>query len=102
MGVDWYALFIAMLGVGLISFMRGAFGGGFAVIGIPVLSLALDPIAAGALLAPLFVVTDVVALRYWKPQHWSRADLLPLLPALVVGIGAGFLLMAGLYRGTLT
>ena len=101
MAVNWFALSVALLGVGLISFMRGAFGGGFAVIGIPLLSLAVDPIAAGALLAPLFVVMDVVALRYWKPQHWSRADLLPLLPALVVGIAAGFLLMRVLDRGVI-
>jgi len=99
MPVDAFVLAIAALGVGLIAFMRGAFGGGFAVIGIPLLSLAMDPIAAGALLAPLFVVIDVVALRYWKAQHWSRADLLPLLPALVVGIVGGYLLMRVLDRG---
>src|SRR5262245_59424218 len=79
--------------------MRGAFGGGFAVIGIPLLSLAMDPITAGALLAPLFVVMDVVALRYWRARHWSRADLLPLLPALVGGIATGYLLMRVLDRG---
>jgi uncharacterized protein len=99
MPVDAFVLAIAALGVGLIAFMRGAFGGGFAVIGIPLLSLAMDPIAAGALLAPLFIVIDVVALRYWKARHWSRADLLPLLPALVIGIGAGYLLMRVLDRG---
>ena len=99
MAVDAFALAIAALGVGLIAFMRGAFGGGFAIVGIPLLSLAMDPIAAGALLAPLFVVIDVVALRYWKARHWSRADLRPLLPALVVGIGAGYLLMRVLDRG---
>jgi len=97
--VDAFALAIAALGVGLIAFMRGAFGGGFAIVGIPLLSLAMDPIAAGALLAPLFVVIDVVALRYWRARHWSRADLRPLLPALVVGIGAGYLLMRVLDRG---
>jgi len=99
MPVDAFALAIAALGVGLIAFMRGAFGGGFAVIGIPLLSLAMDPIATNALLAPLFVVIDVVALRYWKARHWSRADLLPLLPALVVGIVGGYLLMRVLDRG---
>ena len=99
MAEDAFALVIAALGVGLIAFMRGAFGGGFAVIGIPLLSLAMDPIAAGALLAPLFIVMDVVALRYWKARHWSRGDLLALLPALVVGIGAGYLLMRVLDRG---
>jgi uncharacterized membrane protein YfcA len=40
MPIDPAALAIALAGVFLISFMRGAFGGGFAVIGIPLLSLA--------------------------------------------------------------
>ena len=82
----------------MIAFMRGAFGGGFAIIGIPLLSLSLDPIQAGALLAPLFVVIDLVALRYWKPSTWSRPDLKLLLPMLLLGIATGTLLMRLLSR----
>jgi uncharacterized protein len=67
--------------------MRGAFGGGFAVIGIPLMSLAMDPLTAGAVLAPLFVAMDAMALRYWKPSTWSRPDLVVLVPSLVAGIG---------------
>ena len=70
---DPLSLLLALSGVFLIAFMRGAFGGGFAIIGIPLLSLSLDPIAAGALLAPLFVVNDLFALRYWKPDTWSKS-----------------------------
>ena len=78
--------------------MRGAFGGGFAVIGIPFLSLAMDPIAAGALLAPTFVVMDLVALRYWKPSTWSKPDVLVLAPAMILGIGLGLAVMTILDR----
>jgi uncharacterized membrane protein YfcA len=77
---ELFTLAIALSGVFLIAFMKGAFGGGFAIVGIPLLSLAMDPIAAGALLAPLFVVMDVTALRYWRPNTWSRVDLAMLLP----------------------
>ena len=42
---DLLTFAVVALGVFLISFMRGAFGGGFAIIGIPILSLILDPIA---------------------------------------------------------
>src|SRR5215475_3965216 len=83
---------VAFAGVFLISFMRGAFGGGFAIIGIPLLSTVMDPVTAGGLLAPLFVVTDLVALRYWKPSTGSRPDLVLLLPGLLAGIGLGYLL----------
>ena len=73
--------------------MKGAFGGGFAIVGIPLLSLAMDPLQAGALLAPLFLAMDLCALVYWKPSTWSKPDLVVLLPGLVVGIGLGFLVL---------
>ena len=93
-----FMLAIAFAGVFLISFMKGAFGGGFAIVGIPLLSLAMDPIAAGALLAPLFIVMDLTALLYWRPNTWSRTDLAMLLPALVVGVGLGYFVLRDLDR----
>lgn len=83
---------VAFAGVFLISFMRGALGGGFAIIGIPLLSTVMDPVTAGGLLAPLLIAMDVFALRYWKPSTWSKPDLALLLPGLLVGIGLGYLL----------
>src|SRR5258708_2047985 len=83
---------IAFAGVFLICFMKGAFGGGFSIVGIPLLSLVMDPVTAGGLLAPLFIAMDLFALRYWKPSTWSKPDLLLLLPGLVIGIGLGYLL----------
>jgi hypothetical protein len=83
---------VAFAGVFLISFMKGAFGGGFSIIGIPLLSVVMDPVTAGGLLAPLFIAMDLFALRYWKPSTWSKPDLVLLLPGLVTGIGVGYLL----------
>jgi uncharacterized protein len=79
------------VGVFIIAFMKGAFGGGFAIIGIPFLSLAMPPLEAGVVLAPLFVLMDVVALYYWRPKTWSRQDLVWLVPAQLIGIFAGYL-----------
>lgn len=89
-------ILVAFAGVFLIAFMRGAFGGGFAIIGIPLLSLVMDPVTAGGLLAPLFIAMDLFALRYWKPSTWSKPDLALLLPGLVVGIGVGYALFNAL------
>jgi uncharacterized membrane protein YfcA len=86
-------LIVVAFGVFVIAFMKGAFGGGLAIIGIPVLSLVMDPITAGALLAPLFVLMDAFALYYWRPKTWSKIDLLLLLPSLACGTAIGFLLM---------
>jgi uncharacterized membrane protein YfcA len=83
---------VALAGVFLICFMKGAFGGGFSIVGIPLLSIVMDPVTAGGLLAPLFVAMDLFALRYWKPSTWSKPDLALLLPGLVIGIGFGYLL----------
>lgn len=85
-------ILVAFAGVLLIGFMKGAFGGGFAIIGIPLLSTVMDPVTAGGLLAPLFIAMDLYALRYWKPSTWSKPDLVLLLPGLLIGIGLGYLL----------
>jgi uncharacterized membrane protein YfcA len=85
-------ILIAFAGVFLICFMKGAFGGGFSIVGIPLLSFVMDPVTAGGLLAPLFIAMDLFALRYWKPSTWSKPDLVLLLPGLVIGIGFGYLL----------
>jgi uncharacterized protein len=84
-------ILIALAGVFFIAFMKGAFGGGFAIIGIPLLSIVMDPLTAGALLAPLFVAMDIFAVRYWKPSTWSKPDLVVLIPSLAIGIGLGYL-----------
>jgi uncharacterized membrane protein YfcA len=85
-------ILIAFAGVFLICFMKGAFGGGFSIIGIPLLSIVMDPVTAGGLLAPLFIAMDLFALFYWKPSTWSKPDLVLLLPGLLAGIAAGYLL----------
>jgi uncharacterized membrane protein YfcA len=85
-------ILVAFAGVFLICFMKGAFGGGFSIVGIPLLSIVMDPVTAGGLLAPLFIPMDLFALRYWKPSTWSKPDLVLLLPGLVIGVGFGALL----------
>ena len=80
---------MCLAAVFLIAFMRGAFGGGFAIVGIPLLSLVTDAVTAGALLAPLFVAMDVAAIRYWKPSTWSKPDLAVLVPSLLFHFRSG-------------
>ena len=79
MTIEPTTLLVAATGIFVIGFMKGAFGGGFAIIGIPLLALVMDPIAAGALLAPLFIAMDLFALRYWKPCDLVETG--PLDPA---------------------
>ena len=96
MPFDLSVFLVASSGVLLIAFMKGAFGGGFAIIGIPLLSLVLDPLQAGVLLVPLFLVMDLFAFRYWRPGTWSVPDVWRLIPASLVGIGVGYFLLLGI------
>ncbi len=98
--LDPFTIAIAALGIFLIAFMKGAFGGGFAIIGIPLLSLVMDPVTAGGLLAPMFVIMDLVALKYWKPSTWSKPELKLLIPGLCIGFLLGFMLLKSIDRPT--
>jgi uncharacterized membrane protein YfcA len=89
-----FTLAVCVAAIFTIAFMKGAFGGGLAALGIPVMSLGMDPVSAGALMAPMFIVMDVVAIRYWKPSTWSRRDLAWLVPPMLVGTLVGFALMS--------
>ena len=89
-------LLVTELATFLIAFVKGAFGGGFGLIGVPLLSLVMDPITAGAVISPLFIPQDLVALRYYPPRTWSWPDLEVLVPAMIAGIGIGAVALATL------
>ncbi len=89
-------IIVAMLATLVIAFVKGAFGGGFGLVGIPLLSLVVDPITAGVIMAPLFIPMDLVALRYFPLRTWSKPDLVVLVPALMLGIALGTLTLTAL------
>ncbi|WP_270937787.1 sulfite exporter TauE/SafE family protein [Falsiroseomonas oryzae] len=89
---------LAPVATTLIAGLKGAFGGGFALLGIPLLALAMDPLEAGAMLAPLFLAMDVAAFRYWRPGTWSKPDLAVLIPGLALGVAIGTAIVALLAR----
>lgn len=74
----------------VIAASKGAFGGGVASIGVPMLSLITDPIGAAIIVAPLISMMDMFTLRTFGPSSWSKPDLRVLLPGLLAGIGLGW------------
>jgi uncharacterized membrane protein YfcA len=96
------AWLLAPIATFLIAALKGAFGGGFALLGIPILALGMDPVAAGAMLAPLFLAMDLFAFRYWKPGTWSKPDLAVLLPGMALGVAIGTAVVALLPRQAVT
>lgn len=93
---DPAAIVVTLAAVFVISFFKGAFGGGAALIGIPLMSLAMDPLQAGAILAPIFIALDIVALKVWSPKTWSRPDVRWLIPGTLIGTALAAWLLAGL------
>ena len=70
--------------------------GGFAGVGLlatPLTSLYLPPLEAAALLLPILICQDVIAL-WWYRHDWDAWNLKVLLPGAVIGMGIGWLLAA--------
>lgn len=75
----------------VIAIGKGAFGGGLAILGVPLLALVTDPLSAGIITAVLVSSMDLFALQGFGVSTWSKPDLTWLMPGLVVGIGLGYL-----------
>jgi uncharacterized membrane protein YfcA len=67
---------------------KGGFGGGIAVVSVPLMSLAISPVQAAAILLPILLVMDAVALWSFRGQ-WDKANLKIILPGAMVGIVIG-------------
>ncbi|MCA4910033.1 MAG: hypothetical protein ING72_06780, partial [Methylobacterium sp.] len=78
----------------VIAASKGAFGGGAASLGVPMLSLIMEPVSAAIIVAPLISMMDMFTLRTFGPSSWSKPDLRVLLPGLVLGLGLGWLAFA--------
>jgi uncharacterized protein len=74
----------------LMAVAKGAFGGGLAIIGVPLLSFIMDPISAAIVVAPLVLFMDVFAVRAFPPSTWSRPDLGWLSGGLLIGLLLGW------------
>lgn len=82
---------IGGLTVFVIAASKGAFGGGAASLGVPMLSLFMDPIGAAMVVAPLVSLMDMFTLRTFGPSSWSKPDLRVLMPGLLLGLAIGWL-----------
>ena len=76
----------------LAAFLVGASKGGLpmvGVLGVPVMTLVMPPVAAAALLLPVYIVSDMVGLWAYRRQY-DRRNLLILAPAMTLGVGVGW------------
>lgn len=69
---------------------KGGFGGGIAVVSVPLMALVISPIQAAAILLPVLMVMDAVALWTFRGQ-WHRGNLRIMLPGAIAGVVVGAL-----------
>lgn len=82
---------VGLSAVFLMSLARGAFGGGLAILGAPVLALVVDPITATIMMAPIVSASDPFTLWAYPPRTWSWPDLRWLVPGMLLGLAVGAL-----------
>ena len=80
---------IGLPAIFLISLGRGAFGGGLAILGVPLLALVIDPVTATFMMAPIVSASDPFTVWAFPPRTWSIPDLKWLVPGVVVGLCFG-------------
>ena len=85
---------IGVPAVFLISLGRGAFGGGLAILGVPLLALAVDPVTATFMMAPIVSASDPFTVWAFPPRTWSMPDLKWLVPGILTGLALGAIFVA--------
>ncbi|MGE0724233.1 MAG: sulfite exporter TauE/SafE family protein [Alphaproteobacteria bacterium] len=71
---------------------KAGFGGAFAVATVPLLSLVVSVPMAAAIALPVYCLMDAVGLWAYR-RAWDGHVLLALLPAALLGFGAGILIV---------
>lgn len=80
---------LAVCAVILIGLSKGGFGGALALLGVPLVALAIPPVQAAAIFLPILVAMDLAGLWAWRGIYHKRT-LVIMLPAAVIGIAAGW------------
>lgn len=88
--MDWSVLFFVIAATA--AFLVGASKGGLPMVGalgVPLLALVMSPVAAAAMLLPVYIVSDMVGLWAYR-KDYSPRNLAILVPAMVLGVGVGW------------
>ena len=83
--MDLLFYFYAAIGVILFGISKGGFAGPIAILSIPIMALVMSPVTAAAILLPVLLIMDVVAIYiYWN--KWDLKNIKIILPPAIVGI----------------
>ena len=88
--IDLYFYLTASIGVVLFGISKGGFAGPIAILAIPIMALSMSPIMAAAILLPVLLIMDVIAIYiYWK--KWDLNNIKIIIPPALVGVLVGTL-----------
>jgi uncharacterized membrane protein YfcA len=73
----------------MVGLSKGGFGGAMALLGVPLMALAIPPVQAAAILLPILIVMDMVTLWTWR-KHWDPKTLAIMVPGAIIGITIGW------------
>ncbi len=90
---DPLVLVCAIIAVILTGLSKGGLGGAMAMLGVPIMAIAMPPIQAAAILLPILIVMDIFSLWSWR-KDFDLKVLKIMLPGAVVGIAIGGLTAA--------
>ncbi len=86
---DFHFFMAAIPAVILVGLSKGGLGGALALMGVPIMALAVPPVQAAAVFLPILIVMDIVALWAWR-HHNHRETLRIMLPGAIAGIAIGW------------
>lgn len=87
------ALLAGCVAVVLVGLSKGGLGGALALLGVPIMALAIPPVQAAGILLPILLVMDAISLWAWRGQY-HLSTLKRMLPGAAIGIGIGWLTAA--------
>lgn len=89
---DYPVLFwiTAVIGVMLFGIGKAGFAGGVGILATPLVALTVGVAEAAAILLPLLIIIDILALFYYR-RDFDRSAMKILIPAALAGILAGSL-----------
>ena len=100
MHVTLFFLACAVPAVVLTGLSKGGFAG-ISILSVPLLTLAVPPVEAAALMLPILIVQDVVGVWAFR-REWDRRNLAIMLPASLLGVATGWFFAARLSEAAVT
>ena len=74
---------------------KGGLGGAAGALAVPLMTLAIDPITAAAILLPIICAMDIHVISLYR-GNFDRPSIWIIVPSALIGVGVGALMMGTL------